>query len=270
MPGSRTARRKTIVLGAAVAMCLAAGASLPAGAATDQYVALGDSYSAGNGAFSNNLDVSCNRNTYAYPYLTSQQRPGTELSFVACQGAKTDDIVGTQSRSLNADTDLVSLTIGGNDVGFVNLIISCAGEFSPGCKTAVDDVNRRIRDELPAKLDKAYGSVKAAAPGARNVVVLGYPRAFGQNLSCAAAKGVTAEEAGWLNGVSDNLDAAIGPRAKAAGFSYQSSIRSFTGHDVCATDPYLNGNSPSPADAWHPTRSGYANGFAPLLRQVVG
>ena len=49
--------------------------------AADKYVALGDSYSAGNGANSTNLNAACNRNTYAYPYLVSQQRPNTQLTF---------------------------------------------------------------------------------------------------------------------------------------------------------------------------------------------
>ena len=72
------------ILGALLlALCLTGSAF-----AADKYVALGDSYSAGNGANSTNLDSSCNRNTYAYPYLLAQQK-GLALSFVACAGAVT-------------------------------------------------------------------------------------------------------------------------------------------------------------------------------------
>lgn len=269
--------RSRFALAAALATALAAPllAAGPASSATlmaepDQYAALGDSYSAGNGAYSTNLDFFCGRNTYAYPYLVAQQRPDTDLTFVACQGATTDDIVGGQDRSLGADTDYVSLTIGGNDIGFADLILSCTGSYSPGCEAQADEANAAIANELPAKLDRAYAAVAAGAPNAVDIVVLGYGRFFGRDLSCPAADGVSPDEATKLNGVADNLDAVIRDRATAAGFSYKSSLKSFTGHDICAADPYLNGKSWSTADMYHPTRSGYANGLAPAVRAVIG
>lgn len=237
-------------------------------AEAEQYVGMGDSYSAGNGAYSTNLDPACGRNTYAYPYLVAQDRPDTSLDFVACQGATTDDVPG-QAQALSADTDYVSITIGGNDIGFGNLVVSCAGSWSPGCDSAVDDANDKIDNELPAKLDKAYATIRAGAPDA-TVVVLGYGRMFGDDLSCPAADGATAEEAAKLNGVADHLDAVVGDRAKTAGFVYKSSLKSFTGHDVCADDPWVNGKSWSVADGYHPSRSGYANGLAPAVRSVIG
>lgn len=255
------------------AAALAAAVLVPAGPSTaaenDLYAGLGDSYSAGNGAFSTNLDWGCGRNTYAYPYLVAQSRPATDLSFVACQGATTDDLVASQVPTLTPDTDYVSLTIGGNDVGFADLIINCAGSWSWNCENTTNETKRKIREELPAKLDRAYAAIREAAPSA-TVVVLGYGRMFGKDLRCAAADGITAEEAAWANGVADLLDATIADRAGAAGFVYQSSIKSFTGHDVCARDPWLNGKSWSIADGYHPSRSGYANGLAPAVRAVIG
>ena len=124
----------------------------------DRYVALGDSYSAGNGAFSTNLDWGCGRNTYAYPYLVASERPNTSLTFVACQGAVTEDVINNQVPQLGADTDYVSITVGGNDVGFANLIINCAGSWSWNCGNAVNDAKDKIRNELPAKLDRTYAA----------------------------------------------------------------------------------------------------------------
>ena len=237
-------------------------------AEAEQYVGMGDSYSAGNGAYSTNLDPACGRNTYAYPYLVAQGRPNTSLAFVACQGATTDDVPG-QAQALSAETDHVSITIGGNDIGFGDLVVSCTGSWSPDCDSAVDDANHKIDNELPAKLDKAYATIRAGAPDA-TVVVLGYGRFFGDDLGCPAANGVTVEEAAKLNGVADHLDAVVGDRVKAAGFVYKSSLNSFTGHDVCADDPWVNGKSLSVADGYHPSRSGYANGLAPAVRSVIG
>lgn len=261
---------RRIALAVAAMTALVSGTQAAA-AEPDDYVALGDSYSSGNGTYAANLDVGCYRSTYAYPYLVATARANTQLTFVACQGATTEDVLASQLGPLDAGTDIVSITIGGNDIGFGDLIIGCAGSFSFNCQAAVDEANRKISEELPAKLDRTYAAIRAAAPGAR-VVVLGYGRFFGTNLSCPAASGVTAQEATSLNGVADNLDATIADRVRAAGtgFSYQSSIARFTGHDICAADPYHNGSSWSAADMYHPTRSGHANGLAYLLRQVIG
>ncbi len=236
----------------------------------DSYVALGDSFSSGNGTFFPDRSLSCYRSSYSYPALVDRQRPNTELDFRACSGATTSDVISRQVGALDAGTDLVSITIGGNDIGFVDLIIACGGTFSPTCSSAVATANDRITSELPGELDAVYAAIRAGAPNARAVAVLGYGRFFGSNLSCAAARGITSTEAGLLNGVSDNLDAVIGARAAAAGFSYASAIGPFTGHDVCAADPWLNGRGFSLPDIFHPTRSGYRNGYAPLVRSVFG
>lgn len=264
---SRLRIRTTLAL--ALTALVAPAVPSASAAVPDEYAGLGDSYSSGNGAFSTNLDWGCGRNTYAYPYLVAQARPNTHLTFVACQGAVTDDVVNSQVNSLTADTDYVSITIGGNDVGFANLIMNCAGSLSFNCENATNEAKYKITNELPAKLDRAYAAIRAKAPNA-TVVVLGYGRMFGKSVSCAAANGITAQEAVWANEVADLLDATIAGRVAAAGFTYQSSIKSFTGHDMCAATPYVNGKSWSIADGYHPTRAGYSEALAPAVRAVIG
>ena len=76
---------------------LAALAAVSARAASaDQYAALGDSYSSGVGTGSYTLDSACKRSVYAYPYLVAQKRSNTSLTFVACSGAKTSDLLANQ------------------------------------------------------------------------------------------------------------------------------------------------------------------------------
>ncbi|MCY7343557.1 MAG: SGNH/GDSL hydrolase family protein [Pseudonocardia sp.] len=240
--------------------------------APDQYVALGDSFSSGNGTFRADLSPAfvCYRSSFAYPALVAEQRPNTELDFRACQGARTSNVVNSQVKALDAGTDFVSLTIGGNDIGFVDLILACGSAKSPNCFAAVDTSNARIRDELPAKLDQAYAAISAAAPNVREVVVLGYGRFFGPNLACPTAFGFTGAEATRLNGVADNLDAMISARVSAAGFEYRSAIPGFAGHDVCASDPYLNGINLRLTDSFHPTRRGHSEVYARQVRSVIG
>ncbi len=263
---------------ATAAALLAAAASLtllaaPAAAQeVDEYVALGDSFSSGNGTFRADRSPSlvCYRSSFAYPALVADQRPNTDLDFRACQGARTDDVVDRQVDALDEGTDLVSITIGGNDIGFVDLILACGSVNSPNCSSTVESTNARIRSELPAKLDRTYAAIRSGAPNARAVAVLGYGRFFGPSTSCPAAFGFTRAEATILNGVADNLDAVIRDRATAAGFAYRSAIPGFTGHDVCAAEPYLNGANLRVTDAFHPTRAGHARVYAPAVRSVIG
>jgi lysophospholipase L1-like esterase len=255
-------RRIAPVLGALLVSLSLTGTAF----AADKYVALGDSYSAGNGANSTNLDSTCNRNTYAYPYLISQQRANTALTFVACSGAVTGDVTTKQLPSLTSDTKFVTITIGGNDVGFSSLIITCT---TFGCQNQITTSNNQIATQLPAKLDATYAAIRAAAPTA-TVLVLGYPRPFA-NRTCSAATGISLTEETQLNGVSDNLDNTIRSRAQAAGFTYLDPNPSWAGHDVCSSTPFTNGFKLSPSgDSYHPTRAGYASGYTPLARSIMG
>jgi lysophospholipase L1-like esterase len=263
----KPALRRVLVSAGATLLVLFTAATVPAAAATpDQYVALGDSYSAGNGAASTNLSLICGRNTYAYPYLVAAQRANTALTFAACQGAVTTDVTNSQVQSLSAATRFVTITIGGNDVGFANLVISCT---LANCASTIASANTQIATQLPAKLDVTYAAIRSGAPNA-TVVVLGYPKPFA-NRTCAAAPGATLAEQSALNALVDNLDGVIRSRAQAAGFRYVDPHPAWVGHDVCSATRYTNGwLTLRPTDSYHPTRAGYANGYAPLVRSIIG
>ncbi len=242
--------------------------SLAATASADLYTALGDSYSSGTGTGSYTLSSSCQRSVYAYPYLVSQQRANTTLSFLACSGAKTTDVNSSQIPSMSSSTNWVTITIGGNDVGFGNLVISCTlGD----CSSQIASTNSQITNNLPALLDATYSKIKAQAPSAR-VIVLGYPRVFANPFkSCSAATGISSSEATSLNGVADNLDGVIKSRATAAGFTFQDATPSFGGHDVCSSTAWLNGYKfLTPSESYHPNKTGHSSGYAPLVRAIMG
>ncbi len=268
--GQRAAAAATTLLLTAVA-----GLAVPgtAGAAppSDEYVALGDSYSSGNGTGSADLNYSCYRSSNAYAPVIAGQRRGTSLVFKACSGATTVDVVTNQVGALSAGTDYVTFTAGGNDVGFVDLILNCWGYYDQSqCLATADEVNRKIDDVLPARLDSLHAAVGAAAPNAL-VMQLGYGRPFGANLGCAQANGITSAERSALNGVVDHLDSTIAQRAAANGVTYISAIGAFTGHDVCANDPWLVGKYAwDVRDVYHPTSSGHRNGYVPLVRALMG
>jgi lysophospholipase L1-like esterase len=158
-------------------VCCVLSLAFTATALADNYAALGDSYSSGNGTNSYTLSSSCSRGVYAYPYLAFQQRPNTVLTFVACGGATTSDVINTQVNSLSASTNQVSITIGGNDIGFASLITNCT---LANCLTALQTANTNIQNTLPAKLEPVGPCVRlpaVAAPGDRLIQALpGRPR----------------------------------------------------------------------------------------------
>ncbi len=196
----------------------------------------------------------------------------TKPTLVACSGATTADIIGGQDRALSRKTTHASISIGGNDVGFRDVIRSCVFGSESTCKTAVDSTNTAISSQLPAKLSATYAAIKARAPKA-TVVVVGYPRVFNTgDVSCSQANGISGTEAGWLNQVSDNLDSVIEAAASTAEFDYVDPNTTFAGHDVCASDPYVNGIGSLFGDSrsvYHPTVDGHAAGFEPLVSAAL-
>jgi len=260
---SRAARLATVVV---VLAALAA----PAALAADRYVALGDSFSSGVGTGSYTLSSSCKRSVYAYPYLVSQQRPDTALSFVACSGAKTTDLMANQIQAVTSDTAIVTVTIGGNDIGFASLIQQCTlGE----CSAALDaTIGSLAAGTLDPKLDTVYTAIRGAVPFGARVVVLGYPREF-TSAGCIGTLGISTTERSKANLLAEKLDQVIAARATDPkyAFAYQSALPSFQSHAVCSSGPWLNGlNLFNTTESYHPNRNGQSQGYLPLVRSALG
>ena len=203
MPSRASYISLTWAVTAVTAVTAAAGST----ATADDYVALGDSFSSEVGTGSYTLSRSCRRGVYAYPYRVAQQRPNTSLRFVACSGATTASVMSTQIRAVRSTTKIVTITIGGNDIGFVDLAFQCTLD---DCSSALDARRTALPRSLNAKLDTVYGAIRTrAAPDAR-VVVLGYPRMF-TNAVCPAAAGISVAERTKANQLADALDRTIPP-----------------------------------------------------------
>ena len=254
-------------LRAVMTLCAVVALAAPASALADNYVALGDSYSSGVGTNSYTLSSSCLRGVYAYPYLVSQQRPNTSLNFVACSGATTTSLMASQIQAVNSSTNVVTVTIGGNDIGFASLLTQCT---LGTCNTALANTNAALPGSLNSKLDTVYTAIKnQAAPGAK-VVVLGYPRVFSSS-GCLGTTGISSSERTAGNALADKLDQTIAARAAAYGFTYKSAIASWTGHAVCSSSAWLNGlNIFKTTESYHPNRNGNSAGYVPLVRSVIG
>lgn len=240
-----------------------AATSGAAQAATGGYVALGDSYSSGNGAGSYISDSgSCERSYNAYPELWAKAHSPSSFSFTACSGATTGSVTSGQLGGLNSGTSLVSITVGGNDVGFSSVMTSCVTGSDATCQSAVDSAESKMDSILPGALDSVYTAIRSKAPNA-HVVVLDYPHLY--DLSVTNCVGLSDTKHRLLNGGADKLDATIQTAAKAHGFTFSDVRDEFNGHELCSGDGWLNSVTIPIGNSYHPTAKGHANGYLPAL-----
>jgi hypothetical protein len=247
---------------AILAFALAAPAAQAAGSL--RYVALGDSYSAASGVLPIDLSApQCLRSVRNYPHVIAGAT-GAQLEDVTCGAAETGDFFesqypGTapQLEAVQQDTQLVTMTIGGNDSGvFINTILSCGtaglstlGQGSP-CK---DRYGSSFEDTIntttyPA-LVKALDAVRAKAPTAQ-VAILGYPWIMPASGGCFTKMPVAKGDVPYVRGIQATLNDAVRRAAAATGSTYVDLNAVSEGHDACKpigvrwVEPVLQGTNP--------------------------
>jgi len=265
-----TRRRTTWIggLAAAALTLLLTFLTLPADAAGPSYVALGDSYSSGVGTRTYISDgTSCQRSTYAYPYLIATQRSFT-LSFQACSGAKIPDVTNKQLGTLSSGTAYVTLSVGGNDAGFSSVITECAQPgWMSNCDGAINTAQGYINNTLPGALSTLYATIRSKAPNAK-VVIVGYPRVFNGE-DCNAGTWFSPTEESRLNQTADLLNSKLSAAASAKGFGFANPTSAFVGHAVCDSVEWLNGLSNPVSESYHPNKTGQASGYKPLVNGLL-
>jgi lysophospholipase L1-like esterase len=247
--------------------CALAGLAVPAvAAAQPAYVALGDSYASGVGTRTYYSDgSSCQRSPDAYGPRIAAAR-GYALTFEACSGATTADVNSSQLGPLNGATNLVTITIGGNDAGFSTVITDCAAYYFP-CQSAIDSADSFIQNKLPALLDTTYSDIRARAPSA-HVVVLGYPHLFTAAGATCNFDALTSSHEKELNQTADLLDGVVSARATAHRFTYVDPRTPFASHEICSSSEWLNGLSWPTSESFHPNISGQGE-FTSLVEAVL-
>jgi lysophospholipase L1-like esterase len=239
----------------------------PAAAAplADNYVALGDSYASGTGAGSYGNSGSCLRSANAYAPLWASAH-GATLTFAACSGAATADVLNSQVNSLSASTTLVTISIGGNDAGFSDVVITCTLGSDSDCVNRVNQARTFAQTTLPGRLDATYAAIRARAPSAR-VIVLGYPRL----MSASFCWWFSTTKRNAVNTAANELSTLTAARAAAAGFTYEDVRDNFSGHEVCTSSPWINGiNLGNLVESFHPNATGHRNAYLAALNGVTG
>ena len=277
--------RRVLALAAIAATALTGSA---VARAADNYVSLGDSYAAGPLLPFPVRPLGCLRSSSNYPRL-ARSGIGLPLRDASCSGARTADMTGWQGvaggfnapqlGSLAADTRVVSLTIGGNDIGFSEIVRSCitVNPFGSPCRNryaagGADTVSNRIRATAPL-FDAVLDGIRARSPGAR-VFVVNYPALFPETGSgCFPQLPIALGDVGYLRAKQRQLNAMLAEQAAANGARLVDWYAASSGRDACEgrrvrwVAPLLPGNI---AASLHPTRRGMQGAANALVAAISG
>jgi lysophospholipase L1-like esterase len=238
------------------------GTGTPAHAASPvHYVALGDSYSSGVGA--GNTSGSCVQSPSAYAKLWAAANTPASFTFAACSGARTSDVIKSQLSALNAATTLVSLTIGGNDVGFSSIMKTCALDSTASCQSAVAAAEKYANTTLPGLLDTTLADIRSHAPAAK-VVFLDYPDFY--DLSVPVCVGLSKADHQALDAGITDLDGVIKVAAADNHDTFADVRSGFSGHELCDGFGWLHSvDLLDISESYHPTAGGQSGGYLPVL-----
>jgi lysophospholipase L1-like esterase len=261
---ARIGRLCVSVLVAILLTAIAAPAA-PASGSPLRYVALGDSYSAASGVLPLDLFAppECLRSVRNYPHVLAADA-GAQLKDVTCGAAETSDFfeaqypgVAPQLDAVKQDTQLVTMTIGGNDSGvFIDTILACGtaglstlGQGSP-CKDRYGSSFEDTIDNVTyPSLVKALSAVRAKAPTAR-VAILGYPWIMPASGGCFTKMPIATGDVPYVHGIQATLNDAVRRAAAATGSTYVDFSTVSNGHDACKPigvrwiEPVLQGTNP--------------------------
>ena len=209
----------------------------------------------------------CVRSTDNYPAFLAGWLGVATYTDVTCSAADTRDLsrrqrtldgktVAPQLDALSAETDLVTLGIGGNDFGIFSSLVGCVEDCGP------QQQQRLLRDagRVEARIRKVVQAISKRAPEAQ-VYVVGYPQVLPEGESCRAVP-LTAAQLDAAAGIAQRLNASLNAGAEAGNASYVDIGPASEGHDVCAGKAaWINGPK---------TRLGIAAPFHPVLEGMRG
>ncbi|MER6954253.1 SGNH/GDSL hydrolase family protein [Streptomyces sp. NPDC000618] len=271
-------RRKGVTLLAALGGCaLVAASAVPAAAHGEgrdsQYVALGDSYTSGP-YIPRQVDANCARSDHNYPSIVAGQLRMSQFKDVSCSGATTEHMwkpQGTNGPQLDAvgrNSDIVTVQIGGNDIGFGTIIGTCV-QLAPTDPTGdpcrrhygasgVDELSVTIAKTAP-KIARVLEAVHDRAPHAR-VLLVGYPDLLPDDGSgCAPSVPFATQDFPYLRDTEKRLNLMLRLVARWNHAEYVDTYGPTIGHDMCKS-PAVRWIEPlqpaSPAAPAHPNAKG--------------
>lgn len=234
------------------------------------YVALGSSFAAGLGlgARETGSPFICQRSVNGYPQQLARMA-GLLLSDMSCSGATVGHVLrggqvflGPQTDAIGPATRLVTLTAGGNDIGYVGDLTAMAcqrkggisgflvGQFWNGAKPVDDRSFAKLRSDMVLTLRET----RRRAPTAQ-IIVVTYPAILPETGTCPEL-GIDDRQADLMRSVGQRLAEVTQSAAKEAGAVVIDVATLSKGHDACAAQPWVNGSAPIAGAPFHPTLAG--------------
>jgi lysophospholipase L1-like esterase len=263
-------RARVVLAAVAVAAVLAGTAE-----AAPRYTALGDSFAAGPLIPLPLPPLGCLKSSNNYGRIAQRTLQYAEYRDATCSGAETEDMTQAQNvspgpnppqfDSLSTENELVTVTIGGNDIGFSELAENCVSilPFGSPCRdryVSGDD------DEISDRIDATALNVAAVIQGihdrspAAQVLVVNYSAIFPHEGSgCYPRMPVARGDVRWLREKQVELNDMLAEQAAANGADIVDVYGASVGRDACASstrrwvEPYIPGNAAAPL---HPNLRG--------------
>jgi lysophospholipase L1-like esterase len=258
-----------------------------AGASAANWAGLGDSYAAGPLIPNQQLSpLGCLRSDHNFAHLAAAAL-GRSLADASCSGAKTDDMTAPQDvtpgqnppqfNALTTDTQIVTLQIGGNDIGFTSILENCAtaNPFAHPCRDKyVVNGHDTLADKIAAtapKVATVLQGIHARSPGAR-VFVVNYAAILPETGSgCWPQVPIAFSDVPYLRSVEKNLNAMLAQQAAANGARIVDDYTASIGRDACKSsstrwvEPLVPANAAAP---FHPNARGEAGIAAEVVSAV--
>lgn len=244
------------------------GSPATAPTAYDQYVALGDSYTAAPLVPPTDTSTACLRSGVNYPALVARGMPGTALTDVSCSGAATENMtspqrgmtgaVPPQFDALRRGTDLVTIGLGGNDDGLFGAVLGECTKLASSDPTG-SPCTARFESRADASLDRIRSNLADVVAGVRErspkarVLLVGYPQIVPESGSCDDLPLAEGDYA-FARQVNEDLNDAVEEAADDSDAEYVDVWEPSEGHDICGDEPWINGRvtSADRALAYHP------------------
>jgi lysophospholipase L1-like esterase len=254
------------------------------------YVALGDSFTAGPLIPVQVPPPGCLKSDHNYPHLAEPRLGLPEFRDASCSGAKTDHMTKSQNvdpdpdpppqfDALDENTKIVTIGIGGNDIGFSEIAENCPSATNAGtpCQDRYvvdghDELSERIADTAP-KVAAVLRGIHSRSPDADVYVVNYLPILPDKGAGCHPQVPVTDGDVPYLRGIHKKLNEMLATEAAANDATLVNAYKAGIGHDACKlpTVRWVEPAAPaSPAAPLHPNLDGMTGTANALVGKVRG
>lgn len=229
---------------------------------TGDYVALGSSFAAGFGLgpTAEGSPIQCFRGSGGYPSLVAR-RAGLRLVDMSCSGSTTEHILnggqmllGPQLAAIGPETKLVTITAGGNDVGYVSDLMAASGSVIGWWRGELRPAADRPYARVGANLQSIVRHIRSIAPDAQ-IMIISYPVIVPENGDCAKL-GMPSAQADVGRTVARLLARATELAARDSDVLYIDMAAASVGHHACSAVPWVNGSVGEDGQPFHPTAAG--------------